>query len=158
MVRTRRIFSMTSPWRILLCLTVLAAANLHICSAQSAPPATPRAGSLGRQVNPFIGSGGLFYLCGNESPAGCVPFGMVRLGPDTVSNSGQRALNSSGYYYGDERLLGFSHMRLVGTGATDGGEFLVVPVAAAAGLGGNRHGLDVAFSHQHEVAFPGSYP
>ncbi len=148
---------MTSIWRILLGLTALAAADLHICSAQSAPPAMPSAGPLGRHVNPFIGTGGLFYLCGNESPAACVPFGMVRLGPDTVSNSGQRTLNSSGYFYRDERLLGFSHMRLVGTGATDGGEFLVVPVASAAGLGGNRHGLDVEFSHQNEVAFPGYY-
>ena len=148
---------MTSHLRILLCLTALTAADLHICSAQSASPAIPSAGSLGRHVNPFIGTGGLFYLCGNESPAACVPFGMVRLGPDTVSNSGQRALNSSGYFYRDERLLGFSHMRLVGTGATDGGEFLVVPVASAAGLGGNRHGLDVEFSHQNELAFPGYY-
>jgi putative alpha-1,2-mannosidase len=57
-----------------------------------------------------------------------VPFGMVRLGPETVSLLlHKRALNTSGYYYGDEQILGFSHTRLNGTGATDGGNFLVVP-------------------------------
>ena len=39
----------------------------------------------------------------------------------------KRALNTSGYYYGDDQVLGFSHTRLNGTGATDGGHFLVVP-------------------------------
>ena len=43
----------------------------------------------------------------------------------------KRALNTSGYYYGDEQVLGFSHTRLNGTGATDGGHFLVVPATRA---------------------------
>lgn len=121
----------------------------------------PMPGDLGRHVNPFIGTGGVFYLSGNETPGACVPFGMVRLSPDTVSNSGVRALNSSGYYYRDERLLGFSHTRLVGTGATDGGQFLVVPAIDAKTdpkfPGAIRRGLEVAFSHQDETASPGYY-
>src|ERR1700678_156876 len=89
---------------------------------------TVQAGELGRQVNPFVGTGGVSYLCGREFPGATVPFGMVRLSPDTVSSSGRRATNTSGYYYRDPKLLGFSHTRLAGTGATDGGNFLVIPL------------------------------
>src|SRR4051794_41648509 len=84
-------------------------------------------GTLGSEVNPFIGTGGVTYLCGNTFPGATVPFGMMRLSPDTVSPVGRRASNTSGYYYPDSRILGFSHTRLAGTGATDGGNFLVIP-------------------------------
>jgi predicted alpha-1,2-mannosidase len=135
---------------ICLCLTWLACP----CSTARCGP-TP--GELGRCVNPFIGTGGMFYLSGDETPGACVPFGMARLSPDTVSNSGVRALNTSGYYYRDEHLLGFSHTRLIGTGAVDGGQFLVVPVSDPKSSGAVRHGLEAAFSHQDETAFPGYY-
>ena len=72
-------------------------------------------GSLGSEVNPIIGTGGATYLCGNTFPGAAVPFGMMRLSPDTISPLGRRASNSSGYYYPDSRILGFSHTRLVGT-------------------------------------------
>ncbi len=149
---------MTCRLRILLCLAGVAIADPHVLWGESPVPLTSaRPGALGRQVNPFIGTGGLFYLCGNEFPGACLPFGMVRLSPDTVSNSGARALNTAGYYYRDERILGFSHTRLVGTGATDGGQFLVIPTAGRQPPDARRHGLDVTFSHKEEVAFPGYY-
>ena len=81
----------------------------------TAPATSIAPGELGRHVNPFIGTGGIWYLCGNMFPGATTPFGMVRLSPDTVSNGGRRASNSSGYYYRDERILGFSHTRLSGT-------------------------------------------
>ena len=85
-------------------------------------------GELGRWVNPFIGTGGFPWVCGHNFPGAMVPFGMVRLGPETSSILiRKRALNTSGYYFGDDQILGFSHTRLNGTGATDGGHFLVVP-------------------------------
>ncbi len=148
-------FRMIHRLTIVLCLTWFASlcSTAQFCSR----PGGPTPGELGRSVNPFIGTGGLFYLSGNETPGACVPFGMARLSPDTVSNSGVRALNTSGYYYRDERLLGFSHTRLVGTGAVDGGQFLVVPAAAPKSLAALRHGLEVAFTHQDEAAFPGYY-
>ena len=40
---------------------------------------------LGKQVNPFIGTGGFPWVCGNNFPGAMVPFGMVRLGPETLS-------------------------------------------------------------------------
>lgn len=118
--------------------------------------AQPAPGPLGRRVNPFIGSGGNPYVCGNVSPAASLPFAMVRLGPDTVSRSGRRATNSSGYYYHDDRILGFSHTRLSGTGATDGGNFLVLPCTETQPPSGTRPD-EVRFDHKDEVAFPGYY-
>ncbi len=113
-------------------------------------------GTLGRDVNPFIGTGGVTYLCGNDFPGAAVPFGMMRLSPDTVSLLGRRASNSSGYYYPDPHILGFSHTRLAGTGATDGGNFLVIPCTAETAKS-RHHGLNSAYSHQQERAFPGYY-
>ena len=90
---------------------------------------------LGRSVNPFIGTGGYPWVCGNNFPGAMVPFGMVRLGPETASMLvRKRALNTSGYYYGDDQILGFSHTRLNGTGATDGGHFLAVPAVEPVSL------------------------
>ena len=83
-----------------------------------------------KKVNSFIGTGGFpSYVCAYNFPGASVPFGLVRLGPETSSIiTNERGHNTSGYYYGDDKLLGFSHTRLVGTGATDGGHFLVLPL------------------------------
>src|SRR5580700_10558011 len=158
MEKPRRMLLMTGRLRILVCLAGAAVAIPQFVRGESpaVAPAT-KPGLLGRHVNPFIGTGGLFYLCGNEFPGACLPFGMVRLGPDTVSSGGSRALNTSGYYYRDERVLGFSHTRLLGTGATDGGQFLVIPSAGTQPSDALRHGLDAPFSHKEEIAFPGYY-
>ncbi len=126
-------------------------------AAEPITPVAPQPGGLIQQVNPFVGTGGVSYLCGNEFPGATVPFGMVRLSPDTVSASGRRATNTSGYYYRDPKLLGFSHTRLAGTGATDGGNFLVIPLASGDSADALRHGLNAKYSHQNERAFPGYY-
>ena len=87
-----------------------------------------------------------------------VPFGMVRLGPETVSiQFHKRAVNTSGYYYGDDQVLGFSHTRLNGTGATDGGHFLVMPALEPVDLPAFRKGQTTTFSHSNELASPGYY-
>ena len=104
---------------------MLSAAALN--AAQPTWPPSAKPDDLGRHVNPFIGTGGISYLCGNDFPGATLPFGTVRLSPDTISDTGRKATNMSGYYYGDQRILGFSHTRLSGTGAVDGGNFLVVP-------------------------------
>jgi predicted alpha-1,2-mannosidase len=127
--------------------------------AQGPQPNVPP-GPLGQYVNPFIGTGGISYLCANNHPGAGVPFGMVRLSPDTVSRGGKRATNMSGYYYGDPLILGFSHTRLVGTGAVDGGNLLVIPCTAknVAGIvAAERKGMNAAYSHENETAFPGYY-
>ncbi|MEO6182299.1 MAG: hypothetical protein ABIP71_04215, partial [Verrucomicrobiota bacterium] len=115
-------------------------------------------GELGRWVNPFIGTGGIPWVCGHNFPGAMVPLGMVRLGPETVSMlTRKRALNTSGYYYGDDQILGFSHTRLNGTGATDGGNFLVVPAIEPIQPKSYRMGQSARFSHSEEIASPGYY-
>lgn len=115
-------------------------------------------GTLGCDVNVFSGTGGFPYLCAHNSPAADTPFGMIRLGPDTESILiQQRGINRSGYYYGDNRIIGFSHTRLVGADAQEGGVFRVFPtteVRAEAMRGPERF---ARFSHQDETAFPGYY-
>lgn len=124
------------------------------------PPVLPKPsqpGELGRRVNPFIGTGGIFYLSGNESPGAMRPFGMVRLSPDTVSRTGMRARNKSGYYYRDRRIIGFSHTRLSSAGVVDGGHFLVVPGKGELSVKDRQLGLNTPFNHDDEIAFPGYY-
>jgi predicted alpha-1,2-mannosidase len=131
-------------------------ATVAVAGDPPKPSPAVQPGKLGRDVNPFIGTGGVTYLCGNNFPGAAVPFGMVRLSPDTVSQLGTRASNSSGYYYRDQRVIGFSHTRLAGTGATDGGNFLVIPCTAETAKS-YRRGLNSEYSHQQERAFPGYY-
>ncbi|MBX3422075.1 MAG: GH92 family glycosyl hydrolase [Pirellulaceae bacterium] len=119
------------------------------------PPAQP--GALSSQVDPFIGTGGISFLCGNNFPGAMAPLGMVRLSPDTISPRGAKASNMSGYYYGDQQLLGFSHTRLVGTGAIDGGNCSVLPSVANLTDAELREGVSYRFSHDQEQAFPGYY-
>jgi predicted alpha-1,2-mannosidase len=113
---------------------------------------------LGKTVDPFIATGGIPWVCGDNFPGAMVPFGMVRLGPETSSLLlGKRALNTSGYYYGDQQLLGFSHTRLSGTGATDGGNFLVLPTIEPVDPWSLKKGQSTRFSHKEEMASPGYY-
>ena len=44
-----------------------------------------RPGELGKYVNTFIGTGGFpSWVCGFNFPGATVPFGMVRLSPETM--------------------------------------------------------------------------
>ena len=115
-------------------------------------------GNYGRNVNPFIGTGGYFYNCINNFPGATMPFGMVRLSPDTKSFiGGYTALSSAGYYYPDNKILGFSHTRLSGTGATDGGNFRIIPFTEKVNASVLKKGISIKFSHANEKAFPGYY-
>jgi predicted alpha-1,2-mannosidase len=83
---------------------------------------------------------------------------MVRLSPDTAFALGwKKATNTSGYYYGEEKILGFSHTRLVGTGATDGGNFRIIPTLASRVQEALAKGQLTRFFHKDEAAFPGFY-
>ena len=49
-----------------------------------------------------------------------MPHGLVKLGPDTSGPFGTiNFLHYSGYFAGDDRIRGFSHLHLHGAGATD---------------------------------------
>lgn len=113
------------------------------------------AGAYGSYVNALIGTGGIPWMCGMLSPAACVPFGCVRVGPDTcaIGGANQIKTNTSGYYYEHRHTLGFSMSRLSGTGARDYEMFRVTPVC------GKTAGKPaaMAFSHRDEAASPGYY-
>lgn len=110
-------------------------------------------GTYTQYVDPFIGSGGTPWTCGMLSPAACVPFGTVRLGPDTSFAGGAYIIktNTSGYYYEHGHTLGFSHSRLSGTGAQDYCMFRVTPATGA-----KKAGV-IPYSHEYEKAAPGYY-
>jgi len=115
-------------------------------------------GDLGAEVNVFSGTGGIVYICPYDTPAACRPFGMVRLAPDTASILlDMPALNGSGYYYGDNKIIGFSHTRLVGADAQEGGHFRIFPTTMTMPLPGMKESRLARFSHSQETAFPGYY-
>ncbi len=147
---------------LLLVILFLSAIGIYYYRVVHAMPGSLKVavqpGKLGRWVNPFVGSGGYPWVCGHNFPGATLPFGMVRLSPETASILiNKKALNTSGYYYGDNKIIGFSHTRLSGTGATDGGHFLVFPLNAALSKNEERQSPSVHFSHTNEIAFPGYY-
>ncbi len=71
-------------------------------------------------VDPFIGSDGH----GHTFPGASVPFGMVQLSPDTRLDGWD---GCSGYHGSDDRIFGFSHTHLSGTGCSDYGDILFFP-------------------------------
>ena len=116
-------------------------------------------GYYGKFVNTFIGTGGFpSWVCGFNFPGATVPFGMVRLSPETASlYTNTRGYSTSGYYYGDNKIIGFSHTRLAGTGATDGGHFLFTPTTTPGDEIEFNEDYHHIFSHSNETAFPGYY-
>src|SRR5215210_6041669 len=72
-------------------------------------------------VDPFIGTGGH----GHTFPGATMPFGMVQLSPDTRLSGWD---GCSGYHYSDNVIYGFSHTHLSGTGISDYGDILLMPM------------------------------
>lgn len=116
-------------------------------------------GEKGQFVNTFIGTGGYpYWVCGFNFPGATVPFGMVRLSPETMSiYKDTKDFSTSGYYYADNKMLGFSHTRLAGTGATDGGHFLFTPTSTEIKDIDFKKHYTHHFSHENEIAYPGYY-
>ncbi|MGB6133381.1 MAG: GH92 family glycosyl hydrolase [Acidobacteriaceae bacterium] len=137
---------------------------------------------------PMVGTG----WHGHMFPGAVAPFGMVQLSPDTSGApeakwNGQWDITGwdhcSGYHYGDNYVLGFSHTHLQGTGGADLGDVLLMPLvegrnwnwntgepgqqaeAQIQAIGRNsgwvfdegERGYRSAFSHERETAKPGYY-
>ncbi len=123
------------------------------CS-QNASTNQPGHQPLTHYVNPFIGTGGH----GHTFPGATMPFGMVQLSPDTRLTGWD---GCSGYHYSDSIVYGFSHTHLSGTGVSDYGDVLLMPV-----LTDDLHynngadtppGYRSPFSKEKESAQPGYY-
>ena len=104
-------------------------------------------------VNPFIGTGGH----GHTYPGATTPFGMVQLSPDSRLDGWD---GCGGYHYSDSIIFGFSHTHLSGTGVSDYGDILLMPITGELflnnGADGNP-GYRSKFSHENENAKAGYY-
>ncbi len=115
-------------------------------------------------VDPFIGTGG----DGHTFPGAVVPFGMVQLSPDTDSlHRGvdpQSAIykHCAGYHYDDHTITGFSHTHFSGTGHSDLGDLLIMPMTGkvntqVGSADDPDSGYRSRFSHDRESAEAGYY-
>ncbi|MFI5222337.1 MAG: GH92 family glycosyl hydrolase, partial [Bacteroidia bacterium] len=99
-------------------------------------------------VDPFIGTGGH----GHTFPGAVVPFGMVQLSPDTRLEGWD---GCSGYHYSDSVIYGFSHTHLSGTGCSDYGDVLIMPMMGNSSFDNKIYSSK--FSHTKEKAHAGFY-
>jgi predicted alpha-1,2-mannosidase len=145
---------LTAPLRRLP--ATLAALGLVLSPIAQAAESGPNAA-----VDPFIGTGG----DGHTFPGAVAPFGMVQVSPDTDTTCEIRQCygHAAGYRYDDPTIQGFSLTHFSGSGHSDLGDFLMMPVSGdtvalepgdAAKPGS---GYRSRFSHTTEQAEPGYY-
>ena len=117
-------------------------------------------------VNPMIGT----VKMGHTFPGACIPHGIVQLSPDTdtIPHNINGVYNNNvykycaGYQYLDSTITGFSHTHFSGTGHSDLGDILVMPVTGSLKLNPGTaddpdSGYRSRFSHDTEKAIPGYY-
>ncbi len=149
---------------MLLSLTVLslalaAPAQASLPAASLAAPRPDSGASAYASVDPFLGTGG----GGHTFPGATVPFGMVQPSPDTRIVDFHKSYPwAAGYRYDDTTIRGFSQTHFSGTGHSDLGDFLLMPIAGDVKLdpGTVEHpdsGYRSRFSHSTEEAQPGYY-
>jgi len=147
------------------CLTLVISALVLWCSGcrerSISYPSSPLRQPF-ESVNPFIGTGGIGYGVGMQIPGALVPFGMVKLSPDTSTNGTHIGFyHTAGYYYSDTDIRGFSHNHFVGTGGSgDYGNIRVMPIIADGGISDDRiveSGYRSLFRKETEEASPGYY-
>ena len=99
-------------------------------------------------VDPFIGTGGH----GHTYPGATLPHGMVQLSPDTRLDGWD---GCGGYHYSDNYIYGFTHTHLSGTGVSDYGDILLMPMNGVPSPDNKVYGSK--FSHSNEKASAGFY-
>ncbi len=110
-------------------------------------------------VDPFIGTGGE----GHTYPGATVPHGMVQLSPDTQIRSRRDGYGwAAGYRHDDTTIVGFSHTHFSGTGHSDLGDVLLMPLSGEVkyergDVTRPGSGYTSRFDHRSERAEPGYY-
>ncbi len=99
-------------------------------------------------INPFIGTD----AHGHTYPGAATPFGMVQLSPQTRLDGWD---GCSGYHFTDTILYGFAHTALSGTGVSDYGDILVMPVFGSPVF--NNSEYSSPFRKENEYAEAGYY-
>jgi predicted alpha-1,2-mannosidase len=97
----------------------------------------------------MIGTGGT----GHTFPGAVLPFGMVQLSPDTRIDGSWDGC--SGYHYSDSKIFGFSHTHLSGTGCSDWGDVMLMPMSEKPSL--DKTIYSSSFLHSKEKASAGFY-
>jgi len=127
--------------------------------APGATWASDRAEGRAAAVDPRIGTGG----DGHTFPGATVPFGMIQLSPDTAMPDFKHAYKwAAGYQYADTSIMGFSHTHFSGSGHSDLGDVLVMPIAGEVKLepgdpANPGSGYRSRFSHDSELVQAGYY-
>jgi predicted alpha-1,2-mannosidase len=182
--RARRRSHFCSSALLLLCVSalVLSCGDGGQTAADSGPPdapvsdagasdaGTPDAGApdagadagqvekLTSWVDPFIGTGGVGFGVGQMVPGATMPFGMVKVSPDTTERTGAvEFYHCAGYYYYDPYVLGFSHNHLPGVGVADLGNILFMPMTAMDETKTRPSEYRAPLDHATETAVPGYY-
>ncbi len=99
-------------------------------------------------VDPFIGTGGH----GHTYPGPSMPFGMVQLSPDTRLAGWD---GCSGYHATDTVIYGFSHTHLSGTGCSDYGDILFMPITGE--FKPDNYAYASPYDSLSEISDPGYY-
>lgn len=105
--------------------------------------------SYHQYVNPLVGTDGH----GHTFPGATLPFGMVQLSPDTRIDGSWDGCG--GYHYSDTMIYGFTHTHLSGTGVSDYGDILLMPILSDTAFDNKVYAA--TFSHQNETATAGYY-
>jgi len=107
-----------------------------------------------KYVDPYIGSG--FH--GHVFVGTSVPYGMVQVGPNNIYKGWDWC---SGYHYSDSILIGFSQTHLNGTGCSDLGDIMIMPMNEIQTERGEQddisNGYASRYSHDTEIVRPEYY-
>jgi predicted alpha-1,2-mannosidase len=142
-----------------MAMGMLLLAGASIAAAAEPSPAGDAGARAVAAVDPFIGTGGE----GHTFPGAVVPFGMVQLSPDTRIQPRSKAYGwAAGYRHDDSSIVGFSHTHFSGTGHSDLGDVLLMPIAGDVRLERGDpdkpgSGYTSRFRHDDERAEPGYY-
>lgn len=133
--------------------------SLLVLASLAAVPAVRAGQPHAEEVDPRIGTGG----DGHVFPGATVPFGMIQLSPDTAMPDFKHAYKwAAGYQYNDPTIMGFSHTHFSGSGHSDLGDVLVMPIAGDVKLDPGDEkvpgsGYRSRFDHASEVEQAGYY-
>ena len=137
-------------------LTVLLLVSMVFSSCEKRDQLENQILDLVKYVDPFIGTDGH----GHTYPGASMPFGLVQLSPDNGISGWDWC---SGYHYSSNRIVGFSHTHLSGTGVGDMLDILILPTNHSVNYDpGNNNPFSFepyyeTFSHNNETAEAGYY-
>ncbi|MBS7455791.1 GH92 family glycosyl hydrolase [Coralloluteibacterium stylophorae] len=127
-----------------------------------AAPAASSSDAYGH-ADPMIGTSG----DGHTFPGATVPFGMIQLSPDTRTRHFKESYDwAAGYRHDDRSIAGFSHTHFSGSGHSDLGDVMLMPIAGDVHLRPGEvddegrkvgEGYRSGFRHDTETAEPGYY-